>query len=66
MFHTDPGEQHTVVQALVSSHVQKDDLERQKQVLELYRERQGWTFEVIVDPGSGMNSPEKALEAPAR
>lgn len=32
-----------------------DDLERQKQVLELYCARQGWTFEVIADLGSGMD-----------
>jgi predicted site-specific integrase-resolvase len=33
----------------VSSRDQKDDLERQKQVRELYCARQGWTFEVIAD-----------------
>jgi predicted site-specific integrase-resolvase len=37
----------TVAYARVSSHDQKDDLERQKQVLEIYCARQGWTFEVI-------------------
>lgn len=31
-------------------------LERQKQVLELYCARQGWTFEVIADLGSGINN----------
>jgi putative resolvase len=39
----------------VSSHDQKHDLERQKQVLEVYRARQGWTFEIVSDLGSGMN-----------
>ncbi|WP_217126498.1 MerR family DNA-binding transcriptional regulator, partial [Hydrogenophilus thiooxidans] len=39
----------TVAYARVSSHDQKDDLKRQKQVLELYCARQGWTFEVIAD-----------------
>ena len=34
----------TVAYARVSSHDQKDDLERQKQVLELYCARQGWTM----------------------
>ena len=29
-----------------SSHDPKDDLERQKQALELFCARQGWTFEV--------------------
>ena len=48
--------------ARVSSHDQKDDLERQKQVLELYCARQGWTFEVIADLGSGMNYQKKGLK----
>ena len=34
----------TIAYARVSSHDQKDDLERQKQVLELYCTRQGWVF----------------------
>jgi predicted site-specific integrase-resolvase len=46
----------------VSSHEQKDDLARQTQVLELYCARQGWTFEVIADLGSGMNSRKKGLK----
>jgi putative resolvase len=41
---------------------QKDDLERQKQVLELYCARQGWTFEVIADLGSGVNYHKKGLK----
>ena len=52
----------TVAYARVSSHDQKDDLERQKQVLELYCARQGWTFEVIADLGSGMNYHKKGLK----
>ena len=48
--------------ARVSSHDQKDDLERQKQLLELYCARQGWTFEVIADLGSGMNYQKKGLK----
>lgn len=51
----------TVAYARVSSHDQKDDLERQKQVLELYCARQGWTFEVVADLGSGMNYRKKGL-----
>jgi predicted site-specific integrase-resolvase len=41
------------------AHDQKADLERQKQVLELYCARQGWTFEVVADLGSGMNYHKK-------
>ena len=52
----------TIAYARVSSHDQKDDLERQKQVLELYCVRQGWTFEVIADLGSGMNYHKKGLK----
>ncbi|MDY7016964.1 MAG: IS607 family transposase [Nitrospirota bacterium] len=52
----------TVAYARVSSHDQKDELERQKQALELYCARQGWTFEVIADLGSGMNYRKKGLK----
>ena len=52
----------TITYARVSSHDQKDDLERQKQVLELYCARQGWTFEIISDLGSGMNYHKKGLK----
>ena len=52
----------TVAYARVSSHDQKGDLDRQKQVLEVYCARQGWTFEVISDLGSGMNYRKKGLK----
>ena len=52
----------TIAYARVSSHDQKDDLERQKQVLELYCARQGWRFEVVTDLGSGMNYRKKGLK----
>jgi len=45
----------------VSSHDQKEDLVRQRQVLELYCARQGWEFELIDDLGSGMNYQNKGL-----
>src|SRR5690606_41615726 len=44
------------------SQDQKDDLERQKQVLELYCARQGWTLEVIADLRSGINYHKKGLK----
>ena len=40
----------------------KDDLERQKQVLELYCASQGWQYEIIADLGSGMNYHKKGLK----
>jgi predicted site-specific integrase-resolvase len=52
----------TIAYARVSSHDQKADLERQKQVLELYCAKQGWTFELISDLGSGMNYHKKGLK----
>jgi excisionase family DNA binding protein len=52
----------TVAYARVSSHDQKNDLERQKQVLELYCSSQGWIFEVVSDLGSGMNYHKKGLK----
>jgi len=52
----------TIAYARVSSQDQKSDLERQKQVLELYCARQGWTYELISDLGSGMNYHKKGLK----
>lgn len=63
MFRADEEpDRKTIAYARVSSHDQKEDLERQKQVLELYCARQGWTFEVISDLGSGMNYHKKGLK----
>ena len=62
-FHAvDMANHRTIAYARVSSHDQKDDLERQKQVLELYCARHGWTFEVVADWGSGMNYHKKGLK----
>ena len=52
----------TLAYARVYSHDQKADLDRQKQVLELYCTQQGWTFELISDLGSGMNYDKKGLK----
>jgi predicted site-specific integrase-resolvase len=52
----------TVAYARVSSHDQRADLERQKQVLELYCASHGWTFEVVSDLGSGMNYHKRGLK----
>ncbi len=58
----DDAERRTIAYARVSSHDQKEELERQKQVLELYCARQGWTSEVVSDLGSGMNDRKKGLK----
>ncbi len=52
----------TIAYARVSSHDQKDDLVRQKQMLEMYCSAQGWSFEVIGDLGSGMNYRKRGLK----
>lgn len=62
LFLTEPKGRKTVAYARVSSHDQKADLERQKQVLEMYCASQGWTFEVISDLGSAMNYNKKGLK----
>lgn len=51
----------TLAYARVSSNDQKDDLIRQKQILEMYCASQGWNYEIISDLGSGMNYHKKGL-----
>ena len=53
----------TVAYARVSSYDQKEDLERQKQVLELFCSKNGWRFDIISDLGSGMNYHKKGLKS---
>ncbi|MGF7158290.1 IS607 family transposase [Bartonella heixiaziensis] len=63
LFHSrELSQRKTIAYTRVSSHDQKDDLERQKQVLELYCASQGWTYELISDLGSGMNYRKKGLK----
>ena len=57
-----PDNRKTIAYARVSSHDQKDDLERQNQVLALYCASQGWQYEIIADLGSGMNYHKKGLK----
>jgi excisionase family DNA binding protein len=57
-----PSNRKTVAYARVSSHDQKNDLERQKEMLSMYCASQGWSFEVIADLGSGMNYRKKGLK----
>ena len=52
----------TVAYARVSSHDQKEDLERQANALEIYCMQKGWNFQVIKDLGSGMNYQKKGLK----
>ena len=57
-----PRDKLTVAYGRVSSHDQKSDLERQKQLLEMYCTSKGWQFEILSDLGSGMNYNKKGLK----
>ncbi len=61
-FHSAKDTRRTIAYARVSSFDQKKDLERQKKVLEMYCAKQGWTFEILSDLGSGMNYYKKGLK----
>jgi len=52
----------TVAYARVSSHDQKEDLQRQAEVLANYCMGRCWNFQVIQDLGSGMNYQKKGLK----
>ena len=51
----------TIGYARVSSHDQKADLDRQKEMLETYCAAKGWRTEIISDLGSGMNFNKRGL-----
>lgn len=53
--------QPTVCYARVSSYDQKEDLNRQQELLEAYCAAKGWRCEVIRDLGSGMNYRKRGL-----
>lgn len=53
---------YTIGYCRVSSHDQKEDLIRQKQVLELFCAQKGWQHEIIEDLGSGLNYSKKGLK----
>ena len=57
-----PELSYTIGYCRVSSHDQKDDLERQKQVLELFCAQNGWQYQIIEDLGSGLNYSKKGLK----
>lgn len=53
---------YTIGYCRVSSHDQKEDLMRQKQVLEIFCIQNGWQHEIIEDLGSGLNYSKKGLK----
>lgn len=48
--------------ARVSCHDQKEDLQRQEKMLEMFCVSHGWSFEIISDLGSGMNYNKRGLK----
>lgn len=56
-----PKNRITIAYARVSTPNKKDDLERQKKVLELFCVSNGWQYKVISDMGSGLNYTKKGL-----
>ncbi|MGN1392557.1 MAG: IS607 family transposase [Succinivibrionaceae bacterium] len=52
---------YTIAYARVCSHEQKEEMDRQVQVLELYCSEHGYKFELIKDFGSGINYYKKGL-----
>src|SRR5438132_9449740 len=62
LIHLSSNPRKTLAYARVSSRDQRKDLERQKELLELYCSAQGWIFELVSDLGSGMNYYKKGLK----
>jgi putative resolvase len=56
------SKKRTIAYARVSSHDQKEDLQRQVSVLESYCASHGFTFEIFQDLGSGLNYNKKGLQ----
>ncbi len=52
----------TYAYARVSSQDQKEDLDRQIQMLEMFCAAHGWSYEIISDVGSGMNYKKRGLK----
>lgn len=48
--------------ARVSSHTQKDDLERQIELIRRYAKERGWEIEVLKDVGSGLKEDRRNLQ----
>ena len=54
-------EKKTAIYCRVSNSSRKNDLENQRQVLELFCASKGWTYTVIEDIGSGLDDTKKGL-----
>ena len=52
-------ERKIVGYARVSSHTQKDDLERHLEMIKAYAEERGWNIEILKDVDSGLKEDRK-------
>ena len=52
-------ERKIVGYARVSSHTQKDDLERQIELIKAYAKEKGWEIEILKDVGSGLKEDRR-------
>ena len=59
--HKAPSERQTILYARVSTCGQRDDLVRQRALLETFLAANGWIYEVIEDIRSGLNYNKKGL-----
>lgn len=59
---TKEDQKTTIAYARVSTNEQKEDLSRQIELLELFCAKNGFSYEVISDLGSGMNYRKKGLK----
>jgi len=55
-------ERKIVGYARVSSHAQRDDLERQIELIKSYAEERGWRVEILKDVGSGLKENRKNFQ----
>ena len=58
---TETQSRKTLVYARVSTPSRKDDLNRQKEVLEMFCIARGWVYITVTDIGSGLNYRKKGL-----
>jgi len=55
-------ERKVVGYARVSSHTQRDNLERQIEVINQYAKERGWSIEILKDIGSGLNEDRRGFQ----
>jgi len=55
-------ERKVIGYARVSSHTQRDDLERQIEAITQYAKEHGWNIEILKDIGSGLNEDRKSFQ----